>query len=217
MAESSREPSSPDFGTNQWLVEEMYDRYQEDPTSVDASWVTFFEDGNVPSDNGSPSGTASTTTPTQPEKQPEPAPEKPEPAAKAEPTPEPAPKQAKPEPAPKQAEPEPKKDTAAPAAKSEPVKPDSDSAKKAADAEPPQPEKKAGDPGVVEKVTLRGAAARTVQNMDTSLTVPTATSVRAVPVKLLFDNRTVINNHLGAREAARSPSPTSSAMRSSRP
>ncbi len=196
MAESSREPSSPDFGTNQWLVEEMYDRYQEDPTSVDASWVTFFEDGNVPSDNGSPSGTASTTTPTQPEKQPEPAPEKPEPAAKAEPTPEPAPKQAKPEPAPKQAEPEPKKDTAAPAAKSEPVKPDSDSAKKAADAEPPQPEKKAGDPGVVEKVTLRGAAARTVQNMDTSLTVPTATSVRAVPVKLLFDNRTVINNHL---------------------
>jgi 2-oxoglutarate dehydrogenase E1 component len=32
--------------------------------------------------------------------------------------------------------------------------------------------------------------------MDASLTVPTATSVRSVPVKLLFDNRTVINNHL---------------------
>ena len=43
---------------------------------------------------------------------------------------------------------------------------------------------------------LRGAPARTVQNMDTSLTVPTATSVRSVPVKLLWDNRTVINNHL---------------------
>ena len=43
---------------------------------------------------------------------------------------------------------------------------------------------------------MRGAAARTVQNMDASLTVPTATSVRSVPVKLLFDNRTVINNHL---------------------
>ena len=39
-------------------------------------------------------------------------------------------------------------------------------------------------------------AARTVQNMDASLAVPTATSVRAMPVKLLFDNRTVINNHL---------------------
>ena len=43
---------------------------------------------------------------------------------------------------------------------------------------------------------LRGAPARTVQNMDVSLTVPTATSVRSVPVKLLWDNRIVINNHL---------------------
>ncbi|MEQ4524184.1 multifunctional oxoglutarate decarboxylase/oxoglutarate dehydrogenase thiamine pyrophosphate-binding subunit/dihydrolipoyllysine-residue succinyltransferase subunit, partial [Nocardioides kribbensis] len=43
---------------------------------------------------------------------------------------------------------------------------------------------------------LRGAPARTAQNMDVSLTVPTATSVRSVPVKLLWDNRTVINNHL---------------------
>ena len=32
--------------------------------------------------------------------------------------------------------------------------------------------------------------------METSLTVPTATSVRQVPVKLLIDNRIVINNHL---------------------
>ena len=32
--------------------------------------------------------------------------------------------------------------------------------------------------------------------MDVSLAVPTATSVRNVPVKLLWDNRTVINNHL---------------------
>ena len=32
--------------------------------------------------------------------------------------------------------------------------------------------------------------------METSLTVPTATSVRAVPAKLLADNRIVINNHL---------------------
>jgi 2-oxoglutarate decarboxylase len=43
---------------------------------------------------------------------------------------------------------------------------------------------------------LKGAAARVVANMETSLTVPTATSVRAVPAKLLADNRTVINNHL---------------------
>ena len=32
--------------------------------------------------------------------------------------------------------------------------------------------------------------------MEASLTVPTATSVRAIPAKLMIDNRTVINNHL---------------------
>ncbi len=43
---------------------------------------------------------------------------------------------------------------------------------------------------------LRGPAARVVTNMETSLEVPTATSVRAIPAKLLIDNRIVINNHL---------------------
>jgi 2-oxoglutarate dehydrogenase E1 component len=32
--------------------------------------------------------------------------------------------------------------------------------------------------------------------MEASLTVPTATSVRAIPAKLMIDNRIVINNHL---------------------
>ena len=32
--------------------------------------------------------------------------------------------------------------------------------------------------------------------MASSLSVPTATSVRTVPAKLLIDNRIVINNHL---------------------
>ena len=43
---------------------------------------------------------------------------------------------------------------------------------------------------------LRGAAAAVVKNMNASLDVPTATSVRAIPAKLLIDNRVVINNHL---------------------
>jgi 2-oxoglutarate dehydrogenase E1 component len=38
-------------------------------------------------------------------------------------------------------------------------------------------------------------AARIAQNMTASLSVPTATSVRAMPTKLLIDNRIVINNH----------------------
>ncbi|URN15025.1 multifunctional oxoglutarate decarboxylase/oxoglutarate dehydrogenase thiamine pyrophosphate-binding subunit/dihydrolipoyllysine-residue succinyltransferase subunit, partial [Streptomyces sudanensis] len=51
-------------------------------------------------------------------------------------------------------------------------------------------------PAGAEYVTLRGPAGAVAKNMDASLEVPTATSVRAVPVKLLFDNRIVINNHL---------------------
>src|SRR5689334_5146596 len=43
---------------------------------------------------------------------------------------------------------------------------------------------------------LRGAAARVVDNMEASLGVPTATSVRAMPAKLLEVNRQILNNHL---------------------
>ncbi|MFZ4515841.1 MAG: multifunctional oxoglutarate decarboxylase/oxoglutarate dehydrogenase thiamine pyrophosphate-binding subunit/dihydrolipoyllysine-residue succinyltransferase subunit, partial [Acidimicrobiia bacterium] len=43
---------------------------------------------------------------------------------------------------------------------------------------------------------LRGVAARIVENMEASLAVPTATSVRAVPAKLLEVNRRILNNHL---------------------
>ncbi len=43
---------------------------------------------------------------------------------------------------------------------------------------------------------LRGPAARVVTNMEASLEVPTATSVRAVPAKALIDNRIVINSNL---------------------
>ena len=65
----------------------------------------------------------------------------------------------------------------------------------------PAPETAAKAPAVSAVATsstkpLKGAAALVVTNMEASLEVPTATSVRAVPAKLLADNRTVINNHL---------------------
>jgi 2-oxoglutarate dehydrogenase E1 component len=44
--------------------------------------------------------------------------------------------------------------------------------------------------------TLRGASARIVENMEASLGMPTATSVRTVPAKLLEVNRMILNNHL---------------------
>ncbi|MFT4235821.1 MAG: multifunctional oxoglutarate decarboxylase/oxoglutarate dehydrogenase thiamine pyrophosphate-binding subunit/dihydrolipoyllysine-residue succinyltransferase subunit, partial [Microbacterium sp.] len=43
---------------------------------------------------------------------------------------------------------------------------------------------------------LRGMPKTLAKNMDESISVPTATSVRTVPAKLMIDNRIVINNHM---------------------
>ncbi|HEX8287042.1 MAG TPA: multifunctional oxoglutarate decarboxylase/oxoglutarate dehydrogenase thiamine pyrophosphate-binding subunit/dihydrolipoyllysine-residue succinyltransferase subunit [Pyrinomonadaceae bacterium] len=47
--------------------------------------------------------------------------------------------------------------------------------------------------------TISGASKKIVENMEQSLTVPTATSVRSVPVKVLEENRRIINDHLQSR------------------
>ena len=51
----------------------------------------------------------------------------------------------------------------------------------------------------VEAKALTGISKVIVENMDESLTVPTATSVRRIPVKLLEENRKVINESLASR------------------
>ncbi len=51
-------------------------------------------------------------------------------------------------------------------------------------------------PGASTLEPIRGVPSRVVASMEASLSVPTATSVRAIPAKLMIDNRTVINNHL---------------------
>jgi 2-oxoglutarate dehydrogenase E1 component len=205
VAESSHDPSTPDFGTNQWLVEEMYDQYKADPASLDPTWVTFFEEGDgaallrdngtAPSSNGAArNGTSANGTSangsgpaaaTVAEKKPEPAPAK---------TPEKKPEPAAAAPAPKKAEPAAAKpaESKAPAKKPQAARPAGRSTDPKSTSAAPQP----SGPGEVERVPLKGAPARTAANMDASLEVPTATSVRSVPVKLLFDNRIVINNHL---------------------
>src|SRR5262245_22472543 len=57
----------------------------------------------------------------------------------------------------------------------------------------PAPAAEAGSSGQL--VPLRGAAARVVQNMEASLSVPLATSQRTVPVKVIDENRRIISQH----------------------
>src|SRR5262245_58652996 len=57
----------------------------------------------------------------------------------------------------------------------------------------------------IDAVPIRGPALKIVENMEASLHVPTATSQRRIPVKLLDENRRLINRHLeeqGRRKAS---------------
>ncbi|MEU6554585.1 multifunctional oxoglutarate decarboxylase/oxoglutarate dehydrogenase thiamine pyrophosphate-binding subunit/dihydrolipoyllysine-residue succinyltransferase subunit [Streptomyces sp. NPDC046915] len=170
------------FGPNEWLVDEIYQQYLQDPNSVDRAWWDFFADYKP---GAAAAGTAGTPTAASPAK----------PAAPAAPAPAPAaPRPAASAPAPAQ-----------PAAPAKPAQaaPAAPAAKPAQPAAPAQPKAKAQPAAAApaaadgpEFVTLRGPSAAVAKNMNASLELPTATSVRAVPVKLLFDNRIVINNHL---------------------
>src|SRR6266568_4038003 len=165
-----------DFGANEWLVEELYQRYLADPGSVDRAWWSFFADYHPTLPNG-----------TDPQ---------PVVARQAEAQAAPAPAQAAPAPA---VPPAPQAPPAPPSpAVPAPPSPALPSPPGPALPSPPSPALPSppGPPLGAEVSRLRGAAARTVTNMTASLAVPTATSVRAVPAKLLSDNRIVINNHL---------------------
>ncbi|HEV7376976.1 MAG TPA: multifunctional oxoglutarate decarboxylase/oxoglutarate dehydrogenase thiamine pyrophosphate-binding subunit/dihydrolipoyllysine-residue succinyltransferase subunit [Pyrinomonadaceae bacterium] len=66
------------------------------------------------------------------------------------------------------------------------------------------PASPAGPAATVENATpIRGGALKIVENMETSLTVPTATSNRRIPVKVLDENRRVINKHLQERRGGK--------------
>ncbi|ETT26484.1 2-oxoglutarate dehydrogenase E1 component [Rhodococcus aetherivorans] len=179
--------STSQFGQNQWLVDEMYQRFQDDPSSVDASWHEFLTDY---SPEAAVAGGANGATQTQrPAQSSAPTSTESAPASKATPAqapPKAATAPAKPAPAPKAAPaPEPAKPAAA---KPAPAKP--------AAAAKPAPAKPAAPATQEESKVLRGAAAAVAKNMNASLSIPTATSVRAIPAKLMVDNRIVINNHL---------------------
>src|SRR5258706_4495401 len=47
-----------------------------------------------------------------------------------------------------------------------------------------------------EAVLIRGVGERIIENMTASLSVPTATSFRTIAVKVLEENRIIINQHL---------------------
>ncbi|GAA0393371.1 multifunctional oxoglutarate decarboxylase/oxoglutarate dehydrogenase thiamine pyrophosphate-binding subunit/dihydrolipoyllysine-residue succinyltransferase subunit [Micromonospora gifhornensis] len=190
--QTSQENPLAGFGPNEWVVEEMYQRYLADPSSVDPAWHDFFADyrpgpGAAQGDGEGAGRSTSAAEPARKESAPAKAatttrtePAKSESAARTEPA---------------KTEPAAKTESRTAPTKAAPAKaqPRTEPAKAPAKAAPAKTAPTATGP---QTTPLRGVAAKIVQNMDASLAVPTATSVRAVPAKLLVDNRIVINNHL---------------------
>lgn len=185
------------FGPNQWLVDELYEQYKQDKHSVDEAWWAFF-DGYAARPHSSEQQAA----------------QDPAPPAKSEPAPSAPPADSTPS-SPAHANGQvaqtPNRDessrTAAPA---DPVQPTRSTPRTSNSAEtvPPAGSPRTPTPRDTPKVSrphadtegaispIKGPAARIVTNMDASLQVPTATSVRAVPAKVMIDNRIAINEHL---------------------
>ena len=183
------EGDSPGYGANEWLVDELYERFCADRNSVDKSWWPVLESYHPVDpeallhrfDPETPTGDAPQSP--QAGAAPRDAPS-PTPAPSPSPSPSPAPAASvevaqAPAPAPTAAA-APRK---APAAKPIP-----------ADAPAQRTQQGAANDDTV--TTLRGLAKALASNMDASLLIPTATSVRTIPAKLMIDNRIVINNHL---------------------
>jgi 2-oxoglutarate decarboxylase len=156
------------FGPNAWLVEDMYEGFLSDPTSVSDSWREFFADYR-PADAPAAPATAAAAV-----------------SAPASPPTSPAPVVGRPSGTPPA--------SAATAPLNPVVVPDRSR------SQPPTAPAPAVGPGTADgqdpTVPLRGASGRIVANMEASLGVPTATSVRVVPAKLLEVNRTIVNNQL---------------------
>ncbi|MFJ4026578.1 multifunctional oxoglutarate decarboxylase/oxoglutarate dehydrogenase thiamine pyrophosphate-binding subunit/dihydrolipoyllysine-residue succinyltransferase subunit [Paenarthrobacter sp. NPDC089989] len=180
-----------EFGGNEWLVDELYERYQQDKNSVDAKWWPLFESfdtGDGTSSNGTSAAPAAANPPTQ--VLPVVAP------AAAAPAPAPAAPPATPAAAPAAAAPAPAKKEPATVARDGAKKPSGGNAAQPIPAQLPKSNKAPTAPEEDVVSVLRGPAKAIASNMVTSLEVPTATSVRAVPAKLLIDNRVVINSNL---------------------
>lgn len=181
--QSHGSPEPVDFGANEWLVEEMKEQFEADPASVDPAWAAYFKGA----------GSNGTTTAPAPAKAAAPAQAPAQAPAKAPapaPAAAPAAQQAPAAPTPK-ATPAPQ---VSPASTTTPTPPKADAEKPTPkDAPRPAPVTASDEPTLT---VLRGIPAATAKNMDISLSVPTATSVRNIPVKLLWDNRIVINSHL---------------------
>jgi len=197
----------PALGVNSWLEDELYHQYQFDRSSVDKGWSQLFENGAAGNGhtaiaNGSAVAPVAETPPPVEIPREEPPMEVP---PEREPPSEVPPEREPPSPEPARQDPslpgqEPQElvvhttvepgpaaaPGAAEVAKAPPIV--------SAPLQPAKQESKAV--GASDQlVPLRGAAARLAENMAASVSIPVATSQRQIPVRVIEENRNIINKH----------------------
>lgn len=229
--------SSANFGQNEWLVDQLFQQYQEDPQSVDEEWRRYFQSHGAPdgSQKAGQDSAASEQATKAPAAEENPSSAENAPASRAAAT---------------RTADEGKAGASASAASHTPATPGTQKSAEAGrkgsaptssisaasqDAHsgqqsplvriaqprigqshatldedthhesliperiaPPAP-KGAVDPLEPGQTPLRGPAKAVAKNMDLSLQIPTATSVRDMPAKLMFENRAMVNDQLKAR------------------
>ena len=151
-----------DYGANSWLVDEMYQKYRQNPDSVDKEWWPLLENYKPSEASASPVAPIASAPVASP-------PQVSDATSSIPVVAKTTLIEAKPQPIPAQA-------------------PVTESIKIVAEGSADQ------EQDVVSP--LKGMAKTIATNMDLSLQVPTATSVRTLPAKLMIDNRLVINSHL---------------------
>lgn len=191
-----------------WYVERMREAYLADPASVDASWRRYFSTETAPPQLRAPAPPVPVTEPAQGYVAPPPV--APEPSAPAATSPRVRPLETFD--APKavvaadgafeeSARPEPTSNVESVTRSDLPPAPPS----RIAEATSPYTRQMHGHAAAARNAdaptedvlqTLKGVARATARNMDDSLDVPTATSQRQVPAKLLIENRALLNAHL---------------------
>lgn len=163
------------FGTNEWIVEDMREAYLADPASVTQSWREFF------SENPQYLAGQSPATPSKP-------------LSASVGVQIPGATAASASRRPVLASEDVSRSDLPPAPTAQFKSPTSPYAYNQAHSDASETSN-----GVVESVdTLKGASARTAKNMEASLQIPTATSARAIPAKVLIENRLLINTHLAS-------------------
>jgi 2-oxoglutarate decarboxylase len=185
-----------EFGVNADYVSELLHQFEQNPEALDQEWRAYFDDllsnGYAPTDGNTPTAAV------------QPSPVQPASSAlqptydwgvqAATPTPQAAPKEV-PAPSPSTAQ---APAAQAPAVQAPAIQPPAIQAPAVQAPPVAATQPVAPQPATAERLAIRGPALRIAENMEASLAVPTATSQRQIPIKLLDENRRLINQHLKA-------------------